>query len=411
MRSRWLLAIALAALLALTVAPAGALGGDEGDDAPPPPAPIPAVPKANPETVLSEVEALAGTSIASATNDPDNPYAPFPETRTFGPDGTAATEEGSTTLTNGALESQIVLSTLDARTVATVTAKICPDADGIVTAHITVNVGAVTGDDRVIEANARGVSNDNAELTSPTVTVTSGRGAEARLLERTGKAILRQAEQAWRNGYCVKVEVREGGSRVVKPREKVPISAIATPRFGGGEIRGRMEAKKTAGKTKVEPARVSASPAKFTYTGPPRRPGTGSVELKSVSRRGIGIANLEYTTEGDLKIEAGIGPAVLKTVKCGGPVGAWDIAETISVGPVSGTEHFTFTLTQESLTGPVVAAGDAMAPGAATDTGNRGTATYVEAADGKSGTLTITPGGSVPVTIGLFCTNGVPPPG
>jgi hypothetical protein len=158
----------------------------------------------------------------------------------------------------------------------------------------------------------------------------------------------------------------------------------------------------------VDVSEGQSRPAKFTYVAPSKRPGTGSVTLKSVSKRGIGLANLEYTTEGDLKIDAAIGPAHLTTVKCGGPVGAWDLAETISQGPVSGSEHFTFTLPKGTLTAPMQAAGDAQAPGAPTDTGNAGTATYVESPDGTSGTLTISPGGSVPVTIGTFCTNGVP---
>ena len=161
----------------------------------------------------------------------------------------------------------------------------------------------------------------------------------------------------------------------------------------------------------MKPGKASGSPAKFTYTAPDKRPETGSVELRSVSKRGIGIANLEYTTEGDLKVDAQVGPEHITGVKCGGPVGTWNLAGTINAGGVTGNEHFTFTITEVGVPAAIQSTGDAQAPGAAANTADAGSATYTEAPDGTSGTLTVSFGGSVPVTIGKFCTNGVPPGG
>ena len=163
---------------------------------------------------------------------------------------------------------------------------------------------------------------------------------------------------------CVKVDVSDGQSRAVKPKEKVSISATAKPRFGGGAITGRMESKKTAGQKKVEPAKVSSSPAKFTYTAPDKSPEAGSVQLKSVSKRGIGITDLAYTTEGDLEIDAAVGQGHATAVKCGGPAGSWDLAYTVATqGNVAG--HIAVTLAKDTLSGTWQAGGFAQSGGRA----------------------------------------------
>lgn len=364
-------------------------------------------PTATPGVVLSEADGLVGMSIAAATSDPDTPYTPLPVSQSFGPEGTGAIEEGNTRLTSGDLTSEIVLSSGGVRSVAAVTASICPNDRGVVSAHITMTIGSATGDDRVIEARATGRANDAAVLTSPAVEVVRGKGAEARLLKRSGDAILRRAEKAWRSGYCVKIDVAEGGSRTVKPKEKLPISATATLRFGGGDVGGRMDSK-IDGQKKIAPGSASGSPAKFIYTAPDKKPGTGSVELKSTSKRGIGLAHLKYTTEGDLKVDALFQDLwQLTAVKCGGPAGAWDITGTIS-DFASGSEQITFTLGRESLSGPWHSSGQITAAGVTRGINESGTATFKESPDGTSGTLTLAPSGSVPVTTGTFCTNGAP---
>ena len=89
--------VTLVGLSMIAASSAGALGDDEGGDGgEPTPQPQVAIPKADAETALNELEALSGASLAAATNDPDNGYSPLPVTRNFGPDGTAAAEEGNT---------------------------------------------------------------------------------------------------------------------------------------------------------------------------------------------------------------------------------------------------------------------------------------------------------------------------
>lgn len=415
MTTRARLAIAIGALTMIVATPAQAQGGGDGEgggqgSSPP----IRLTPRTAPEALLGGLRVLTGVTIADAATNPETGSQPPPITETFGTGPDAPTAEANTLLSRDALESEYVVRAAGVSSVAKVTAQVCPDQGGHVSAHITFSrVTTATGANHEISARANGVSNDNAELTSLTVDVVAGKGAEAKLLEKSGREILRNAEQGWRNGYCVKIDVSEGQSRSVKPKEQVPIAATATPRFGGGKITGNMHSKKTAGQKQVKPAQASGSPAKFTYTAPDKEPETGSVELKSVSKRGIAIANLEYTTEGDLKIEAplSVGLWTLSATKCGGPVGDWKIAGTAS-GIATGSESITVKLSKGSLSGPWHSTGKVSAPGAGTIPINEsGNATYSRSRDGTSGTLTFEAGQSVPVTVGTFCKEGKPPGG
>ena len=398
--------IAIGLLSVFAFVPTAALAADTGDAGSDQGTQTATVaPSPTPANVLPELEGLAGRSIASATSDPDNPFTPFPVTKSF-QDGY---EEGNTRLTNGQLVSEVVLSGGGVRSVASLDAQVCPDEQGRVSVRIKMIIGSGsdTTDDRVIGALATGTVNDNAELTSSAVNVTHGTRKDAVLLQRLGRSVLRQAEQGWRNGLCVKVDVSEGQSRTVSPKEAVPISATAEPRSGAGPIKGRMEARKTAGQKKVTPALTSVSPAKFTYTAPDQRPEAGSVTLRSVSRRGIGTTNLEYTTAADLKIDS----SGVTTVKCGGPEGNWVVLFEArlggSGGAVVGSATATFTLADGSLTGPYAFSGSAETGVGLGSFGETGTASYAAAADGTSGTLTFSERGSYPVTIGTYCTNGV----
>ena len=409
MKHRALLVIAFSALSALGATPVAAQD-DDGDGGQPAPRPLVAIPEADPDSMLPDLENLAGQSIVAAGNDPDNGYSPLPVIKSFGPDGTTASVEANTRVTSGTLDSQIVVNHSKGRSVASVKANVCPDAGGNVSATVTMSI-AEGDSERTIEATATGKADNSATLTSVKVR-TAAKGAEAKLLEKVAKGVLRQAEQGWRGGLCVKIDVSEGQSRSVTPKEKVPISATAKQRFDGTEITGPMTSKLTSGKNNVKKPSVSTSPATFTYTGPDKKPGTGSVELKSVSKRGIGFVTLEYTTEADLKIDADhMGLWRLTTVKCGGPVGAWNIKGVIYEGEEPfGNEQIVFSL-PKSLSSTWTSTGVVGGAGYTRPVNESGSVTYTEAKDGKSGTLNLAPGGSVPVTFGTFCKDGVPPPG
>jgi hypothetical protein len=291
--------------------------------------------------LLPTLDGLAGTAIAEAINNPDAGYEQAPLTTPLGVDGADGQAETSSRVAGGSLVGELVVSTLDGgRSVATVRASLCPNTEGKVNGTITINLSDNANNERVITASLHGTVNDRAQLTSSQVTAPGARGREVALLERYGKQLLEHAEAAWRNGYCVKIDVSEGESKVVAVNEKVPVSATAKPRFGGGSISGPMTAAMQAGKRKVEPASSSASPAKFRYFAPARTPETGTVQLRSVSRRGIGTRELEYRTLSDYKIDSTVSNNTWTATKCGGAAGEWTVK---IVGPeYQGTGTFTF---------------------------------------------------------------------
>ena len=125
-----------------------------------------------------------------------------------------------------------------------------------------------------------------------------------------------------------------------------------------------------------------------------------------MSRHGIGVANLEYTTRGDLKIAS----SGVTAVKCGGPEGAWSVRfeARFAGGAVAGSATATFTLPEGTLSGPYGLSGSAETGPGTGSFGESGTASYAASADGKSGTLTFSHRGSYPVTVGTYCANGTP---
>jgi hypothetical protein len=133
-------------------------------------------------------------------------------------------------------------------------------------------------------------------------------------------------------------------------------------------------------------------------------PGTSwAVEtLKQVSQERMneirkGVVPCEY----DLKIDgtAGTPPAHLTALKCGGPVGTWDVAYEQPAANSSG--NITVTIGKGGA-GTWQAAGTA----GGRDSGNGGTVQLTMAPHGKSGTLTFSVLGSVAVTGGDFCAKG-----
>jgi len=110
--------------------------------------------------------------------------------------------------------------------------------------------------------------------------------------------------------------------------------------------------------------------------------------------------------EYDLKIDgtAGTPPAHLTSLKCGGPVGTWDIAYE-QPGAIS-AGHISVTIAKDG-SGTWQAAGTA----SGRDSGNGGTVALKMSGDGKSGTLTFSLLGSVAVTGGEFCAKGKAPGG
>lgn len=116
----------------------------------------------------------------------------------------------------------------------------------------------------------------------------------------------RQAENLWRGGTCVEVQVVDptGGKKSdIEPESPHSIVAEARHKIEGGTLEVTIEARMKSGETSVEPSGQPVdSPATFTYTAPPERDQSGTVHLRTVSRRGIGEVEVRFDTGGGYRL-------------------------------------------------------------------------------------------------------------
>ncbi|MHB0923552.1 MAG: hypothetical protein ACYC6H_04065 [Bellilinea sp.] len=111
---------------------------------------------------------------------------------------------------------------------------------------------------------------------------------------------IEEAENFWRNGYCVEVIVVDpaGGKKEgLLPRAEQPLTAEVRHRRGGDPVVAPIEAWMASGETSVAPSNQRIpSPATFTYTAPPDKDSAGTVGLRTVSKRGIAEAEAFFNT-------------------------------------------------------------------------------------------------------------------
>lgn len=139
------------------------------------------------------------------------------------------------------------------------------------------------------------------------------------VVDEAARALLQGAQDAWRGGECVEVVVApplrsNGEKNRSRPKERTEIEARVRHRFEGAELPLPLEAT-LAGKDRLEPKRVERAPGRFGYTagtGERNWGDWGRVDLKTVSRRGIGEASVDFTTReewsGSYKVASTSGP-------------------------------------------------------------------------------------------------------
>jgi hypothetical protein len=121
---------------------------------------------------------------------------------------------------------------------------------------------------------------------------------------------IQEAQRLWRNGRCVMVTAPDYSAETpisVADQEKMQhdetVDKGSTTRFGanlrhrfGGGLNQPVTAKLTSGAKKLEPGQVGAVPAKLSYTAPDEADKKATVQLKSVSKRGIGTLVVGFNT-------------------------------------------------------------------------------------------------------------------
>ncbi len=110
--------------------------------------------------------------------------------------------------------------------------------------------------------------------------------------------VVRAAESGWSSGRCVELKVTPSdGPEGLEPAAVVDVRAEPRSKVDGKPTGGNVTATLTAGGASVEPdgSPVPAD-ADSTYTAPDEEDKTGTVHYESRSRRGVGKADVRYST-------------------------------------------------------------------------------------------------------------------
>jgi len=133
------------------------------------------------------------------------------------------------------------------------------------------------------------------------------------LAEPIADLILPRAQDHWRNGGCVVIEVPEGTRKNVKPNEVRPFTAHVKQKWEGVEVPARVTAQ-FSGKEKVEPMEIDPAPDKFTVTA--GNDGYAVVNLETVSRRGRDTEVVQYSVAAAFRVVGGLEGFQVNQVVC-----------------------------------------------------------------------------------------------
>ncbi|HET9436235.1 MAG TPA: hypothetical protein VFO50_05205 [Candidatus Limnocylindrales bacterium] len=119
--------------------------------------------------------------------------------------------------------------------------------------------------------------------------------------------LFEKAQEQWRSGACVEVDVQPGSSDV-DPNERFQPFVVIKHKMDGQILRGLPVKGTMTGGQSFTPADTDVStPYAFTYVATGKLGDVGKVHFISTSRRGIGQLDVEYTVTTDLVLELVIG--------------------------------------------------------------------------------------------------------
>lgn len=119
--------------------------------------------------------------------------------------------------------------------------------------------------------------------------------------------IATKAQDKWRGGACVRIDVGGEKSRTVAPEERVTITAKPVHVLERSDLDKPVVAT-LAGEGQLEPNSTPQDPpATIVFTAPDHDGGSGTVAIESTSNRGIGRASLVYSVgqAWDIAVEGG----------------------------------------------------------------------------------------------------------
>ncbi|MEP7158621.1 MAG: hypothetical protein ABI797_04285 [Chloroflexota bacterium] len=108
--------------------------------------------------------------------------------------------------------------------------------------------------------------------------------------------IAEKAERFWRDGKCVEVRTSEE-TREVDPEEELAINLDAAHKFDGAQVKGKAETTFT-GTKEIRPTESIETPGELTFVAGEDPGDEGTLEIKHISKRGIGKKTLNFTVKG-----------------------------------------------------------------------------------------------------------------
>lgn len=122
--------------------------------------------------------------------------------------------------------------------------------------------------------------------------------------------VLNDAKKAWESGRCVDLKVTSspGQRKGIKPNTAFDLEAKPRAKADGAPAGGTVTATLSGGE-QLNPANTKVkADAKFSYAGPAKKKDRASIDFEARSKRGVGKATLEFSTEQDAYRLVGIGP-------------------------------------------------------------------------------------------------------
>ncbi|QEO08865.1 hypothetical protein [Protaetiibacter larvae] len=169
-----------------------------------------------------------------------------------------------------------------------------------------------------------------------------------------GAIVLDDVERFFRGGSCIDVLVTPGPDAYQDAGQSLEQEITGRSTVDGEEVEGRASAELQDGGASVSPsAELAPTPARVRYTGPSESDGTGSVHYRLVSRRGIGLLDLDYALADAWVLDQSWDGVRYTATKCGGLDGEWTVTRkgtpSGNGGSLSGT--ITFDLDPVGLIG------------------------------------------------------------
>jgi hypothetical protein len=188
------------------------------------------------------------------------------------------------------------------------------------------------------------------------------------------------AQAGWESGRCIDLQTAvSAGPTGLDPSASVTITARPRVKADGTPAGGTVMALLTGGEVAVDPSSTPLpADAEFTYTAPSERDKTGQVSLESRSKRGVGKAAINFDTKATRAFAAtgGGGEWVATGTIC-------DLEQSFEL---SGTGLTVTTFPADAIGGGYLLTGNA----GGVEWSGAGTYAIALAADGLSGTLTLT---------------------